>query len=82
MYKQIAKVNYNWGTRYWCFGDAYVVDAYDEVDGVITRNHEIVWAFDDMDVDELIGACRDKYTLTLYPQSYVNKLLCQLCANL
>lgn len=82
MYKQIAKVNYKWGTRYWCFGDEFVVDAYDEVDGVITRNQEIVWAFDDMNINELISACQDKYTVVLYPRGYVDNLLCQLCASL
>ena len=75
----VAKVNYNWGTRYWCFGDEFVVDAYDKVDGVIARNREIAWTFDDMNLDELLAACKDKYTVTLYPRGYINNLL---CANL
>ena len=76
MYKQIAKVDYKWGIRYWCFGDEFVVDAYDKCGDVITHNPMLAKGFDDMNLDELLVACKDKYTVTLYPQGYINKLLC------
>ena len=82
MYEQIAKVNYKWGIRYWCFANDFVVDAYDECNGVITHNPMLAKGFDDMNLDELINACRNKYTLVLYPRGMVEKLFCQLCATL
>ena len=65
MDRKIAKVNYNGFVRYWCFGEQFVEDVYDEVDGVVERNEEKAWIFDDMSRDELVRACnRDKYELT------------------
>lgn len=82
MYTQIAKVNYKWGVRYWCFRGEFVVDAYDECGDVITRNPMLAKIFDDMDLDELLGACRDKYTVVLYPQLEAEQLLRKLRARL
>lgn len=75
MYELIAKVDYKWGIRYWCFNEGLVVDAYDEIDGVVERNEEQAWIFDDMSFDELKRACKDKYTITAYKDDELDELL-------
>ena len=82
MYEQIAKVEYKWGTRYWCFDDGLVVDAYDEVNGNIVRNKQQALIFDDMTFDELMSACLNKYNLVLYIGDKADDLFYELCTRL
>ena len=61
---RIAKVTYDWGIRYWHFGEEFVEDVYDEVDGTLQNNKSVALIFDDMSIDELTNACKDKYPIT------------------
>ncbi len=75
----IVKVYYKWGIRYWCFDDGLVVDAYDECNGIVTRNKILAKGFDDMTYEELVCACMDKYNIVVYVDDKADELLYQLC---
>lgn len=82
MHEQIAKVEYKWGTRYWCFDDGLVVDAYDECGSTVTRNKMLAKGFDDMTLDELISACTNQYNVTIYTGDKADDLLYEICTRL
>lgn len=82
MHEKIAKVDYGWGTRYWCFDDGLVVDAYDQCGDAVTRNPMLAKGFDDMTIDELLTACIDKHNVTIYIGDKADNLLYELCTKL
>lgn len=82
MYELIAKVEYKWGIRYWCFYEGLVADVYDEVDDVVTRNKEKAWIFDDMSFGELKCACKNQYTITAYKGDKLDELLHDIMARI
>lgn len=82
MHEKIAKVNYKWGIRYWCFDDGLVTDAYDQCGDTVTRNPILAKGFSNMTIDELLTACIDKYNVTIYIGDKADDLLYELCTKL
>lgn len=64
MDKKIARVQYDGFVRYWCFGEKFVEDVYDEVDGVVEQDEYTAWIFNDMTREELENADKGKYEIT------------------
>ena len=82
MHEKIAKVDYEWGTRYLCFDDGLVVDAYDQCGDTVTRNPILAKGLSDMTLDELIIFCMNKHNVTIYIGDKADDLLYELCTKL
>ena len=78
---KIVKVEYTDFTRYWCFGEKYVVDVYDINEGKIEQNEYTAFVFDDMTVEELVSSDAGKYAIQVFAGKDAVEQYAKLVAN-